>query len=378
MSLAPVPSLAGRVARLRAALVEASLDALLVSHLPNLFYLTNISASAGLLLVTASRLYLITDFRYSAAVAALLADGRTWPELDIVSAGGSYEEALVDILVGGGPARLGVEGAHLPVARFEWLRETLERRSWTGSLRAVDRLVERGRRTKDAHELALFREAGAKLSDVTRDVLADVVAAGRSELEIAADIDWRVRRAGFSKPAFDTIVASGPQSALPHARPTSRRLRRGDLVVVDFGGVFEGYCVDVTRTVAVGEASTEVRRLHAAVREAQAAAIAAARPGVSVAAVDAAARVVLEGYGLGDAFGHATGHGLGLEVHEEPRIGRPPRTGSADVLEAGVVCTIEPGVYIPGLGGVRIEDDLYVGDAGAALLTDVVRDLVCV
>jgi Xaa-Pro aminopeptidase len=210
---------------------------------------------------------------------------------------------------------------------------------------------------------------------VATGVLDEVVRAGRSELEIAADIDWRLKRAGFDKPAFDTIVASGPHSARPHARPSSRVLATGDLVVVDFGGVYAGYCVDLTRTVAVGRGTDEQRRLYTAVAEAQAAAITAASTATATTGeVDAAAREVLRRYQLDQHFGHGTGHGLGLDIHEDPRLSRSTEDNPGDErLEAGMVFTIEPGAYVEGLGGVRIEDDLIRTEDGCELLTSASR-----
>jgi Xaa-Pro aminopeptidase len=184
-----------------------------------------------------------------------------------------------------------------------------------------------------------------------------------------------MERAGFSGPAFPTIVASGPNSALPHATPGGRRLAQGDLVVLDFGGVLGGYCVDLTRMAAVGRLAPQALALFDAVRDAHDAAIRHLAPGVTGAEVDAAARSVLEARGLGPAFLHGTGHGLGLDVHEAPRISRG---GAETVLAAGMVCTIEPGAYVEGLGGVRLEDDVLVTDTGRDVLTDAPRDLLVV
>jgi Xaa-Pro aminopeptidase len=201
------------------------------------------------------------------------------------------------------------------------------------------------------------------------------VVAGAAEVEVAASVDAAMRQAGFERPAFDTIVASGPNGSLPHARPTRRRLAEGEGVVLDFGGVYDGYCVDLTRTLHVGAPGPDLLRLAHAVREAHAAAIAAVRPGVVPSEIDRAARDVIVQHGLGDAFGHGTGHGLGLEVHEDPRISKLPGALPNDPIVPGMVFTIEPGAYVDGVGGVRIEDDVLVTEDGCEVLTDVPIDL---
>jgi Xaa-Pro aminopeptidase len=197
---------------------------------------------------------------------------------------------------------------------------------------------------------------------------------------VAHAIDARLIEAGFTKPAFDTIVASGPNAALPHARPGERTLTEGDLVVLDFGGIYDSYCVDLTRTVSVGPASGRTREVYDAVREAHDRAIAAVAPGRSRFDIDAAARDTLGKHGLAEAFGHGTGHGLGIEVHEDPRISRRRPDLDVNIVDeavaAGMVFTIEPGAYLPGWGGVRIEDDVLVTEQGVEVLTDVTTDLI--
>jgi Xaa-Pro aminopeptidase len=208
--------------------------------------------------------------------------------------------------------------------------------------------------------------------------LGEFVAAGRREVDVARAIDRALESAGFSGPAFPTIVAGGPNSALPHARSGTRPLQPGDLVLLDFGGVLDGYCTDLTRMAAIGRVGQDAEHLFRAVLDAGAAAIAAVRPGVRASAVDEAARRVLTDRGLGPAFLHATGHGLGLDVHEAPRLGRPSNGDTSEALAEGMVFTVEPGAYVAGLGGVRIEDDVLVTAAGAEVLTTAPRDLLVV
>jgi Xaa-Pro aminopeptidase len=364
--------------RVLAALRDLRVDAFLISHLPNITYLSGFSGSAGLVVLTADRLYLLVDFRYSAAVNQAARAGALAPALTSVRVDGSYDRQLVAFLAEHGWTRVGFEATQFSVARFEWIRRTLA--STPGGPQVewvpVDDAVEQARLRKDVHETALFREAARRLSGVAVSVLRDVVRAGRTEIDVAADIDWRLRHAGFAKPAFDTIVASGPNGALPHAMPTARVLSSGDLVVLDFGGVYGGYCVDLTRTAALGRVSAEQRRLYDAVADAHGAAVrAACVPGATTGDVDDAARGTLRAHGLDAYFGHGTGHGLGLEVHEAPRVTKR----SADYpghtrLEPGMVFTIEPGAYVENLGGVRIEDDVLVTEAGCELLTDAPRE----
>jgi Xaa-Pro aminopeptidase len=385
----PVPSstLAIRLECLRESLAESKLDALAVTHLPNIQYLTNFRGSAAALVITPDRLQLVTDFRYRHTVEHLLASAEGPPGADLVLVEHSYDETIAASLRPLGPVRIGVEAAHLALRRYNWLASRLieERGTSPGTCPALvptDRLVERLRLVKDAHEVATLRRAAARLCAVAREAFRQV-RAGRRERDIAGDIDATIRRAGFERPAFDTIVASGPNSAFPHARAGERVLEPGDAVLLDFGGVYDGYCVDLTRTVSVGRPPASLDSLHVAVAQAHAAALAAIRPGARPGAVDAAARGTLDRLGLGDAFGHSTGHGLGLEVHEEPRIARERGShGDEDVpstlLEPGMVFTVEPGVYVPGLGGVRIEDDVVVTVEGCDVLTDLPTDLLVI
>ncbi|RPH61094.1 MAG: aminopeptidase P family protein [Acidobacteria bacterium] len=389
MAAATRDNLAARHLSIRDALTRRTLDALVVTSLPNIFYLTGFSGTAGIFVLTATRGWLLTDFRYVAAVQRLLATNDAWPDAAHVQVENSYDEALAALLVELGVRRIGFEATHLSVSRHQWLSTRLqvdEGPSGNGlQLVPTEGVVERVRVRKDAHEIATLRAAANLLSEVARDVLR-TVQPGPSERELAAVIDYKLKSAGFARPAFDTIVAAGSNAALPHARPGGRRLHTGDLVLLDFGGVYDGYCVDLTRTVCLGRADDEMHRVYDAVAQAQRAALAIVAPGVPAAAVDAAARMVLADRGLGEAFGHGLGHGLGVEVHEAPRVApRRPASSShvpdasfesdMDIIAEGMVFTIEPGAYLPGWGGVRLEDDVLVTADGCEVLTDVPREL---
>jgi len=351
------------------------IDALLVTSLPNILYLTNFKGSSAAVVLTAERLQFVTDFRYVAAVEAMRGTGWECPNLELVRVDQSYDETIATVFGSMPGAKVGIEGAHLAVSRYEWLQRKLADDAGGPGLVATEGIVEAARVRKDAYEISTLREAARRLSRVAAGVFEEI-RAGRTERDVAMAIDWRIRQGGFERSAFDTIVAAGPNAALPHARPGERMFAEGDLVVLDFGGVYDSYCVDLTRTVSIGRASERAREIHAAVRVAHDRAIAATKPGVAAFAIDAAARSALDARGLGEAFGHGTGHGLGIEVHEEPRISRRRPTDGDAGVEAGMVFTIEPGAYLPGLGGVRIEDDVLVTDDGVEVLTDVPSDLI--
>ena len=366
-------ALGQRHARIRESLETLSLDALIVTPPSNIRYLSNHAGTAGILVITRDAVHLLVDFRYHEAVRALQASPSACPGLRLWDVPASYEEALIACLAEIGVTTVGFEAAHVTVARYEWWRETIAGRGLEITLRSTERVVEQARSIKDAFEVATLREAAARLDVVMPPVLA-AVRAGEREREIATAIEMAMRDAGYERPAFDTIVASGPHSAMPHYRAGTRVLTSGDLVVLDFGGVLDGYCCDLTRTVSIGPPSREVRRVYDAVRDAHAAAVAAVKPGIDASAVDAAARELLRDRGLGDAFGHGTGHGLGLDVHEEPRVGKPRADLPPVTLTPNMVFTIEPGAYLPGFGGVRIEDDVLVTENGCELLTHPQRE----
>lgn len=373
MRIAPSEVFAARLARLRQAMTEQSLDALVVTTLPNVAYLTGFFASAGALLISSEGVALIADSRYAEPLAAR---AREWPAIrpTMLEPGVSFDAAVVSALEPFAGSRVGFEACQLTVARHRYLTRELAQRGWTDELLATDGVVEELRTRKDGWEVNRLRDGAARLSAVAKCILPKVLA-GRTEADVAAEIDASIRRAGFERAAFDTIVASGPNAALPHARAGDRPIGEGELVVVDFGGVLDGYCTDLTRTVVAGRMGTRQREVIERVAEAQHAAFLSVRAGAAPEAVDGAAREHLARHGLADAFTHSTGHGLGLEIHEAPRVTRARPDHTEPPLAAGNVVTLEPGAYFPGWGGVRIEDDLLVTEEGAEWLTDVPRTL---
>jgi len=364
----------------REAAARRQVDAVVVTTRSNILYLTNFTGSAAIVVVTPDRIHFVTDFRYVTALESLQQSPHACPDLDLTVVDGAYDPTLVRLVDSLGLDRLGFEAANMTVSRRDWLVAAFGRDGrTTPTLVPTEQLVERIRVRKDADEIETLRKAASLLSEVARGVFEEIVH-GRTERDVALAIDNRIRSAGFERPAFDTIVASGPRAALPHATPGERRLSEHDLVVLDFGGVYDSYCVDLTRTVSVGRADDRAREVHAAVLEAHDRAIRTVKPGTSRFAVDAAARDWLTARGMGEAFGHGTGHGLGIDIHEDPRITRPtpdvPGDDGDRELAAGMVFTIEPGAYFPGWGGVRIEDDVLVTDHGVDVLTNVTTHLL--
>ncbi len=354
--------------KLRERLAATGLDALLVSHLPNIRYLCGFTGSAGLLLVEEAGSTFFTDVRYDRQGREEVKGAR------VVIARKGLLNALGE-RIGGRRKRakgwmIGIEAEHLTVAERKRLGDLLP----SGvRLRNAPALVERARMVKEADELELIR-AAVRLGATLFDRALEGLRPGVKECEVAAEMEYVARRAGAEEMSFPTIIASGARSALPHGRATEQVIAPGGFVVCDFGVILAGYCSDQTRTVWVGAASEEARQAYESVREAQEAAIAAVRPGISAGEVDAAARRVLRKAGLGRYFTHSTGHGVGLEIHEAPKVA----AGQKEVLKPGMVITIEPGVYFPGKWGVRIEDMVAVNEGGCEVLTPTSKDFLAV
>lgn len=351
-----------RLAALRAGLAEAGLDALLVTHLPNIRYLTGFSGSAGMLLVAADRSVLVTDFRYEEQ-----AHQESHRDVSVAIERTNTWDRLLKELRGLAVEMLGFEPAHLPV-------RDLRRLEGPGlpKLQASDELVEGLRVSKAPEEVDAIRRAAALAQAALAEVLPGI-RPGRTERQIAAELEAALRVRGSEWHPFPTIVASGPRSALPHAGTTGREVRPGEWLLVDFGAEVDGYSADLSRTVVVGgRADARQREVYEVVRGAQRRAIEGIRAGQTGREADFLAREVLARAGFGEAFGHSLGHGLGLEVHEAPRLSPT----SEIPIPGGAVVTIEPGVYLPGWGGVRLEDDLHLGPDGPILLSDGRTELV--
>jgi len=366
----PPMDVASRMGRLRAALGEAGCDALLVTSLVNVRYLSGFSGSAAMLLVLPEGAVLTTDGRYKdQSVEELAAAG---VECAVKVGRGSAQLEEVDAALEG-VKRLGFEADAVTVAQRGRLESELGRVG-TGavSLVATRGLVEDLRVVKDEGEVARI-ELAAGIADVALAQVKERLHEGLSEREFALELDFEMRRRGADDVAFETIVAAGPNAALPHAKPSGRRIEPGELVVIDFGAELEGYRSDMTRTLCVGPpTSSQMAELLDAVLMAQRAGVRAVRAGAKGEEVDSACRESLAAAGYEELLTHGTGHGVGLEIHEAPAVGQ----GSADILAPGAVVTVEPGCYVPGTGGVRIEDTLVVTGNGARALTKSTKDTI--
>jgi Xaa-Pro aminopeptidase len=338
------------------------IDALLITSPVNWYYLTGFTGESGALIVSREGTTLITDGRFMVQGRAEMSGVRIYLQK------GSLFESIGQFVRNSRLRRLGFDPLQVTVGQLKSLCKAAGARvRWVPTLGMVESL----RMRKDASELAQMRRAANLAGEVVQWAI-ELLRPGIREFEVGAEIDYQMRKRGASGPAFETIVAFGERTALPHARPTAKRLRKNELVVLDLGVILGHYCSDITRTVYVGRAPKRIRIWYQAVLEAQRAAIAAAKSDAVCGDVDGAARQVLAGYRLDHLFVHSTGHGLGLEVHEDPRVAR----GQKQRLESGNVITIEPGVYGEGIGGIRIEDDVAVRADRPEVLTRAPRDLI--
>jgi Xaa-Pro aminopeptidase len=342
-------------------------DALLVTSRPNIRYLTGFSGSAGVAVATRADLLLVTDFRYAEQAQA---EAGAVARVEIEGAS-VWDRLFKELPTLGRLATVGFEAHALTVKEAERLSAGGAGKAWRWKAGGGE-LVEGLRARKDPAEIAAIRAAASLAGEALRATLA-AVRPGQTELEIAGLLEGALRRFGSEAHPFPAIVASGPRSALPHAQTSRRAVAAGEWLLLDFGAAVDGYCADITRTVVVGARATEAQRaLYDLVAGAQRRAREGVRAGMPGREADALARDPIEARGFGEAFGHSTGHGLGLEVHEAPRLART----AAEPLPLDAVVTIEPGVYVPGRGGVRIEDDVHLSADGPVLLSDGRTELV--
>lgn len=353
--------MAQRLDKLREKLASQGLEALLIGSAYNRQYISGFTGSAGWVLVAADRAWFLTDFRYTEQAAEQVHG------FDIVEHGPDPIASIGDLLRGAGLSKLGFEENHTTYAQFAKWGKTLQ----GVELVPVPGLVEELRMIKDEAELAVMQEA-ADLADRAFSYIQGLIKPGMKESDIALELEVFLRSGGAASSCFDTIVASGERSALPHGVASDRVIGSNEFVKLDFGALYRGYCSDITRTVAVGQVSDKHREIYDIVLEAQLHALEHIRPGMTGKQADALARDVIAKHGYGDRFGHSLGHGLGMEVHEQPSLS----VRSDIVLVPGMVVTVEPGIYIPGFGGVRIEDDIVLTDDGIRILTSSTKQLI--
>ncbi|MEM7143415.1 MAG: aminopeptidase P family protein [Actinomycetota bacterium] len=350
----PPLDVAGRIGRVRDAAASLGVDALVVTSLTNIRWCTGFTGSFGTLVIAETGATLLTDSRYAEQAP-----------VQLEATGAEADVAITSAVVGDGAARIPAGASvGLEADTVSWA----EQRRWTEALErelvATESLITDLRAVKDDAEIARMQRAAMIVDEVLAATLPMLVE-GSSEREVARALEDGMRDRGASGPAYETIVASGPNAALPHARPTDRRFESGDMIVIDAGAIVDAYRSDMTRTFVVGEADATAVEIHRIATEAQAAGVAAVRPGVSVGEIDKVCRDLITEAGYGPRFGHGTGHGVGLDIHELPSV----RAGNTAILQPGHVITVEPGIYLPGLGGVRVEDMVVVTDDGCRSLT---------
>jgi len=354
-----------RLARLRAIAKERGIDALLVTHVDNVFYLTGFTGSTAAAVVTPERCIILVDPRYTSQARMECADA------EVEEFRGKHTiEAISEKINELGPGRLGYEGDHLTVRSYRKMRYTFRSNV---RLKSVSGMVESLRSIKDGHEIALIKRA-AEILDTSFDHLVSEIKVGMTEREVGILVDTTVRRLGADKEGFETIAAFGPNSAFPHASPTDTSIAPGGFLKLDFGARLAKYNADITRTLSIGEPSQQQQHIYRTVLDAQMKAIEAIRPGRTGREIDSVARDYITSAGYGAHFGHGLGHALGIAVHDGPAFSAMSKI----TLEPGMVATVEPGIYIEGWGGVRIEDDIVVTETGADVITHATKELLVI
>lgn len=351
-----------RIEKVRENLNELSLDAFLVSHIPNIRYLSGFSGSSATIVIGKAKNYFVTDFRYKEQSAAEVKG------FEIIISNTPADE-LKKIFDTETCMKVGFESGHVIFNTVENYRKTFGEIEFVPVLDSIEKLTMK----KSPEEIEKIKKA-IDITDKTFSKMLEFIKPGMTELEVSAEITYTQKKLGASKDSFDPIVASGWRGALPHGIASDKIIQKGEMVTLDFGCVYEGFCSDLTRTIAVGEPSEEMKNIYKIVLDAQLKAINAAKTGISSKALDSVARDFISNAGFGDKFGHGLGHGLGIEVHEMPGLNQ--RT-NITLIESTVV-TIEPGIYVEGLGGVRIEDDILISNSGCEILNKSSKELIII
>lgn len=349
-----------RVEKLRKKMQEENLDSFLITSPYNLRYLTNFTGTTGLAVITLKKAFFITDFRYTEQAAAQ-AQG-----FEIIKNVGPIFEKVADLVQKEGLRELGFEETTVSFLEYSVLEEIID-----AQLIPISGMIEELREIKDEEEIAIIEKA-CSIADLAYDHILKMIQPGMTEIEVANQLDFYMRSLGASGVSFETIVASGLRSAMPHGVASKKIIEQGDLITIDFGCYYEGYVSDMTRTFAIGDPGEQLKEIYQIVLEAQLAVLEVAKPGVTGKQLDAVARDYITKHGYGEAFGHSTGHGIGLEIHEGPNVS----VRAEKQFVPGNIITDEPGIYLPGIGGVRIEDDLLITSDGNRVLTHSPKELI--
>ncbi len=356
--------LMARLAKLQKTVKDIGLDALLITHLPHIQYLINYTGSNGLLIVPAQgKPHFFTDFRYKAQVRTEVVGAK----ISIVDRDRTIPDALVEKQLFSDYDHLGFEKNHISYSFYDFLRTKFRHVKLDPQIEVVEKLT----MIKSEEEIEAIRKA-AEIGDAVYDKVIPIIKPGVTEREVAAEIAYQTRLCGGEKEAFTIIVASGERSALPHGAASDKKIRKGELVTLDFGCVYKGFNSDMTRTVSVGKVPTELQKIYEIVHTSQQRGIEKASAGMTARELDSVCRDYITLHGYGSKFGHSTGHGLGIEVHELPKVSQ---RGERYKLEPNMVVTIEPGIYLEGQGGVRIEDDVVIRREGCEVLSSSPKEL---
>ncbi|MCR2820365.1 M24 family metallopeptidase [Lederbergia panacisoli] len=350
----------GKIEKLREKFKKSDIDGFLITSTYNRRYMTNFTGTAGVALISGERALFITDFRYTEQ-AAKQAEG-----YEIVKHAGPISKEVAEKVKELGIKRLGFEQDHMPFSIWKEYEEVLE-----AELIPISNVIEDLRLIKDPHEIGILKEA-ADIADAAFKHILDFIKPGKTELEVANELEFFMRKCGAISSSFDIIVASGWRAALPHGVASEKVIENGDFVTMDYGALHKGYISDITRTVAVGEPSEKLKEIYNITLNAQLKAMEQIKPGMTGIEADAIARDYITENGYGENFGHSLGHGIGLEVHEGPGLSIRSETK----LVPGMVVTVEPGIYLPGIGGVRIEDDTLITETGNETLTHSTKELI--